>query len=57
MISNILKIIIVTLDNGRQYFPFGYDEIVEKVVLTEQFDIPEQLLKKSGNYTTFKVMG
>ena len=34
------------LDNGRQYFPFGYDEIVEKVVLTEQFDIPEQLLKK-----------
>lgn len=34
------------LDNGRQYFPFGYDEMVEKVVLTEQFDIPEQLLKK-----------
>ena len=34
------------LDNGRQYSPFGYDEMVEKVVLTGQFDIPELLLKK-----------
>lgn len=34
------------LDNGRKYDVLGYDRLVERVVLTGQFDIPEELIHK-----------
>lgn len=36
-----------TLDNGRQYYPLGYDFLVEKVILTGQFEVPQLLLGKT----------
>ncbi len=34
------------LDCGEEYFPFGYDHLVRKVILTGQFDIPRDLSDK-----------
>lgn len=37
---------MIILDNGRRYMPMGYDELVQKVVLTGQFSLPEEMLDK-----------
>ncbi len=36
----------IILDNGRIYRPFGYDEIVNRVVLTGQFNLPIEIENK-----------
>lgn len=38
---------MIVLDDGRRYMPMGYDELVQKVVLTGQFPLPEELAEKA----------
>lgn len=37
----------ITLDEGRKYYPLGFDELVNTVILTGQFEIPAELLPKT----------
>ena len=37
----------IFLDGGRYYASLGYDELVKKVVLTGQFDVPKELVDKA----------
>lgn len=38
---------IIIMDSGRLYASLGYDELVKKVVLTGQFDVPQELMHKA----------
>ncbi len=38
---------LVITDSGRFYASLGYDELVKKVVLTGQFDVPQELRDKA----------
>ncbi|MEE1010336.1 MAG: hypothetical protein UH963_14510 [Agathobacter sp.] len=37
----------IVLDNGRNYYSLGFDELVNKVILTGQFEIPCELRDKA----------
>lgn len=48
---------MIVLDDGRRYMPMGYDDLAQKVVLTGQFPLPEEIADKIEVVSPFRLWG